>query len=262
MKISAVIITKNEEKMIEDCLKSLTWVDEIVVIDGGSKDRTVEIAKKYKARIIEHVTDNYSDQRNYGLKEALGSWVFYIDADERVAPELRDEVLGISNFPARPAGGQFSISNSAYAIPRRNMIFGKEFKHGGQWPDYVKRLFKKSELVKWGGELHEEPVFKGNLGHLKNSLRHIKHENLAEMVEKTNRWSEIEAKLMFNAHHPPMNIIRFMTAMMREFWLRMVKQTAFLDGPEGIIYGIYQIFSRFISYAKLWEMQLNARSNI
>lgn len=247
--ISAIIIAKDEERMLPDCLKSLGWVDEIVVINNGSIDKTAEIAKKYGAKVIDLPRldePNFSQSRNRGLKEANCGWLFYIDADERVDDKLRDEILDVINDP----------KFSAYAIPRRNFIFGREFKHTGQRPDYVKRLFQKNALSQWMGKLHEEPQFEGGLGHLKASFLHIKHENLSEMVEKTNSWSELEAELMFKANHPPMNVWRFMTAMSREFYLRMFRQMAFLDGPEGIIYAVYQVFSRFTSYAKLWEMQL------
>ncbi len=249
--ISAIIITKDEEKMIADCLKSLDWIDEILVVDTGNTDKTNQIAKKYKARIVKYVGNGkFSDWRNKGLKEAKGDWILYVDADERITPLLRNEIRNIT---------QEKNTKSAYVIPRRNFIFGKEFKHSGQYPDYQKRLFKKSELVSWTGEVHEEPEFKGKLRHIKNPMIHEKHDTLSEMVAKTNSWSEIEAKLMFDAGHPPMNLIRFMTGMAREFWLRMIRQMAFFDGVEGIIYAIYQVFSKFTSYAKLYEMQLKQK---
>lgn len=245
--ISAVIITKNEEKMIKGCLKSLSWVDEILVIDTGNTDKTNTIAKKYKAEVIKYTgKPNFSLWRNRGLKEAKGDWVLYIDADERVTPQLRKEIESLID----------DSKFNAYAIPRRNFIFGKEFKHCGQWPDYQKRLFRKNAFEKWVGDVHESPEFIGELGHLEEPMIHKKHETLSEMIEKTNDWSDIEAKLMFDAHHPAMNIPRFISAAFREFWLRMIKQMAFLDGGEGIIYGLYQVYSRFISYAKLWELQL------
>ncbi len=248
--ISAIIITKDEEKMLEDCLKSLEFADEVIVVDTGNTDKTNIIAKNYAAKIVKYSgKGSFAEWRNKGLKEVKGEWVLYIDADERVTPELKKEILSIiSQYPNVPI-------SSAYAIPRRNFIFKKEFKHSGQYPDYQKRLFKKSELVNWVSDVHEEPNFKGDLGHLENPMLHYKNMTLSQMVEKTNRWSEIEAKLMFDAHHPPMNLLRFASAIVREFWLRMIIQMAFLDGPEGIIYAIYQVFSKFTSYAKLYEMQ-------
>ncbi len=256
--ISAIIIAKNEEKRIGDCLKSIKWVDEIIVVDNGSTDKTVAIAKKQGAKIIGVSKATFSDLRNKGIKEAKGNWLLYVDSDERVTPSLRREISQLISKPV----SQYS----AYAIPRKNIVLGKELKHGGFGKfDYVKRLFKKDKLKKWTGDLHEEPNYlhkgrltigrENELGHLKNKMTHIKAKTLSEMVEKTNTWSEIEARLMFEAGHPPMNIPRFLSAMFREFWFRMIKKKAFLDGSIGIIHGLYQVFSRFVSYAKLWEMQ-------
>ena len=247
IKISAVIIAKNEEMMIEDCLKSLTWADEVVVVDTGSIDKTMAIAKKYKARVVKYSSGkNYSDWRDKGLREAKGQWIFYVDADERIPEELKNEIKKIINSDE---------SANAYAVPRKNIVLGQELKHGGFSPDYQKRLFKRSALKHWKGTVHEEPVFEGELGHLNSAMIHQKHETISEMVEKTNNWSEVEAKLMFEAGHPKMNIPRFITACTREFWHRMILGQAYLDGRVGIIFALYQVFSRFTSYAKLWEMQ-------
>jgi glycosyltransferase involved in cell wall biosynthesis len=255
MEVSIIILAKNEEQKIAGCLKSAAWADEVLLVDTGSTDETKAIAKKHGARIVEFQdTGNFADRRNYGLKKAKGDWLFYLDADERITPELKKEIQEI-------VSRESAVASSGYAVPRRNFIFGQEFRHGGQWPDYQKRFFQKSKLKKWVGAVHEEPVFTGDLEHLQNPLIHLKHNDLTEMVDKTNSWSEIEAQLMLEAGHPKMNIPRFLSAMAREFWLRMIRQLAFLDGPRGIIYALYQVFSRFVSYAKLWERQ-NARSNL
>lgn len=248
--ITGLVVAKNEEEKIGDCLKSLKWVDELMVIDDNSTDKTAQVAKKHKAKIIKYPknTDSYALKRNFALKKAKGDWILYVDADERVTPELKKEINNL--LLSKP-------KYASYAIPRRNIIFGHEFKHSGQRPDYVKRLFKKDNLEGWSGDLHEEPVLKdGQMGHLENSLIHLKPDNLTEMIDKTNWWSEIESKLMFDANHPPMNIPRFTTAIMREAWKQFVVYKCFLDGIYGIIYGTYQVYSRFISYAKLWEMQI------
>ena len=254
-KISAIVIAKNAQELIQDCLESLSWANEIILVDNGSTDRTDEIAAKYGAKIVRVGKGDFSYWRNIGAKNAQGNWLFYVDTDERVTPELQKEILKIIT----------SLEYNAYAVPRKNIVFGRQMKHCGFSPDYVKRLFRRNTFKKWTGKLHEEPNYladgeiviggKGKIGHLKNELIHLKHSGLSEMVEKTNEWSEIEAKLMFDAHHPPMNIFRFFTAGFREFWLRFVRQLAFLDGTEGVIYGIYQVYSRLVSYAKLWEMQ-------
>jgi len=208
------------------------------------------MAKKHGARVVEYKSGkNFSDWRNKGAREAKGEWILYIDADERVTSELREEID--SRLRGNDEGGF-----SAFAIPRINIVLGKELKHGGFYPDYQKRLFLKKEFQMWTGDLHEEPLFSGELGHLKNPMTHDKHETLSEMVEKTNKWSNIEGKLMYDANHPPMNIFRISTAMFREFWQRMIIKRAFLDGKVGIIFAIYQVFSRFVSYTKLWELQV------
>lgn len=249
--ISVIIITKNEEEMLPGALKTVRWADEIVLVDTGSNDKTVSIAKKVGARVVESNGNNFSEWRNTGLKEARGEWLLYLDADERITPGLKNEISKVIS--------EGNTQYAAYAIPRKNIILGREFKHGGFWPDYVKRLYKKSSLSKWEGELHEEPVIKGEMGHLNNPMEHIKHEDFSQMVEKTNKWSEVEAKLMYEAGHPPMNIPRFLTAMGREFLHRMILKRGFLDGPEGIMFAMYQVYSRFVSYAKLWELQEKER---
>lgn len=230
-KISAVIIYGGDydKQLLEDAKKSVAWCDELILING--------------------VNGSFNDWRNEGLKKAKGDWILYLDSDEEITNYLKNEIQSlITNHQSLV---------TAFAIPRRNFIFGKEFRYSGQYPDFQKRLFLRRSLRKWVGEVHEEPDIDGKVGHFKNPMLHHKNMTISQMVEKTNKWSEIEAKLMFGANHPPMNGFRFFTAGFREFWLRFVKQKAFLDGKEGVIYGIYQIYSKLISYSKLWETQIN-----
>jgi len=232
-KISAVVLVggKIDKDLLKTCLDSISWCDEIVKIE------------------TEGLSGSFASWRNEGAKRAQGEWLLYIDTDEQVTSELEkviQQVVGSNEF-------------AGYAIPRRNIIFGKEMKHCGLWPDFVLRLIKKDKLKGWYGELHEQPIIDGEISHLKEPFVHIKHKNLSDMVDKTNEWSEIEAKLMYDANHPKMNIIRFFTAAFREFWYRAIRKYGFLDGPVGIIEIIYQVFSRFVSYAKLWEMQLQSK---
>lgn len=229
MKLSAIVLVGGEydREVFSKCLAALNFADEVVKVE------------------TDNLKGGFADYRNEGAKKAKGDWTFYVDTDEIVTPELKKtilEVIGSDEF-------------AGYAIPRRNFVFGQEMKHCGLWPDFVVRLIKKDKLDGWYGDLHEQPKIKGEICHLKAPLVHMKHKNISEMVEKTNKWSEIEAKLMFEAKHPKMNILRFFSAGAREFWKRMVVQTAFLDGPKGVIYGLYQVFSRLVSYSKLWEKQ-------
>jgi len=248
--LSAIIIAKNEEEKISACIKSVSFADEIIVVDSGSEDKTIEISKKLGANIFKSSKKSFKDWRNEGLKNAKGDWILYIDADERVGKELKKEIVSILSSDSK---------HSYFVIPRKNKILGKFMKHGGWYPDYVKRLFRKEKLVEWVNDLHEEPIVMGSFGYLKNDLLHIKHDNLFDMVEKTNRWSEIEAKLLYDSKHPRMETWRFIRIMATEFIYRMIKKRAFLDGKEGVLYAIYQVYSRFLSYAKLWEMQLKVK---
>ena len=227
-KITAVIIYGGsyDKRLLEVAKRSVAWCDDLVLVNG--------------------IKGSFNDWRNEGLKKAKGDWLFYLDSDEEVTNELQEEILHVIDSDQ---------SHGCFAVPRQNIIFGKEFKYSGQYPDYQKRLFRRENLKKWVGDVHEEPVFEGVLGHLKNPIIHHKSMTISEMVEKTNKWSEIEADLMIKANHPPMNILRFISAGFREFVLRFLKEKAFLDGKEGVIYGIYQIYSKLISYAKLWEKQ-------
>lgn len=232
VKISAIVLIGGviDKDLLTKCLNSVSWCDEIVKVNTAN------------------LKGNFADWRNIGAKEAKGEWLLYVDTDEKITRSLKEEILRVINDRGMTAAG--------YAIPRRNIIFGKEMKHCGLWPDYVLRLIKKDGFRGWKGELHEQPEVAGEVHHLKEPLTHRKNISLSQMVDKTNGWSEIEAKLMFEAHHPRMNAFRFFSAGLREFWQRMVIQTAFLDGTEGIIYGLYQVYSRLISYSKLWEMQM------
>ncbi len=172
MKISFIVIARDEEVMIADCLKSVSWADEVIVVDHGSIDKTAQIAQKFKAKIISLPREekfNYSKPRNIGLKAASNDWVFYLDADERITPKLHKELQDLQPRDV-----------SYFAVPRLNVILGRQMHHGGWYPDYVKRLYKKNELNGWIGDLHEEPQISGKLKHLKNPIKHIKHEDIHE----------------------------------------------------------------------------------
>lgn len=228
--ISTIILKggKMDENLLKMSLESVSFTDEKVIVDTNK------------------MKGSFADWRNYGAKMAKSDWLLYIDTDEQVTPELAKVILQVVG----------SNEFSAYAIPRRNIFLSHTMHWGGWYPDYVLRLIKKDRLVSWEGELHEQPKINGEIGHLKFSLIHNSHRNLTEMVDKTNDWSELEAKLLYDSRHPKMNIFRFFTAGFREFWYRAVIKLGFLDGTVGVIEIIYQTFSRLITYSKLWEMQL------
>lgn len=241
--ISAIIISKNAEEMIADCLQSVSFCDEIIVVDGGSVDKTNEIAKKFGVKIVKGTSSSFAEQRNIGLRAAKGEWVFYVDADERVSKELKSRItiheLRDQKF-------------TAYKIKRKNFYFGNH-----EWPyvESLERLFRRDKLKGWQGELHESPVIDGEVGELDGFLLHYTHRDLTSMLEKTILWSEVEAILRFDAHHPKMTWWRFPRVMLTAFYDSYVRQQGWKAGTAGLVESIYQAFSMFITYARLWEMQ-------
>lgn len=242
MKISAIIIARNEEENIKQCIENLKFVDEIVVVDNKSKDKTVQIAKRQGAKIYEVPGLDFSYLRNIGKEKAKGEWLFYIDADERVSKELLEEIKKVI-----AKSGKFS----AFSFVRKNYFFGKP------WPkkEEVIRLIKKDKLLGWQGSLHEAPIVIGKVGKLKSVLYHYTHSDLSLMVKKTNEWSEIEAQIRYRSGHPVMSWWRFFRVMFSSFCSSYIKDGGWKVGDVGLIESIYQAFSTFITYAKLWEKQ-------
>jgi len=248
-KISAVILTKNEENMLGDCIDSVSFCDEIIVIDDNSSDRTAELAKLLGAKVFEHTSTNFSEKRNFGLKKAKNKWVLYIDADERVSPDLKKSIMDAVN--------KTKTEFDAYKLDRKNFYFGKH-----EWPyiEKLERLFKKSALREWVGILHETALVSGEIGELNGFLQHFTHRDLSSMVAKTIEWSKIEAELRFKSHHPKMTWWRFFRVMITGFYNSYIKQEGFKAGIAGLVESIYQSFSLFVTYARLWELQNDSES--
>ncbi len=243
MKISAIILAKNEATRIGKCLQSLAWTDERIVVDNGSADDTVTIAKKFDSRVINSEEKSFAGRRNLGLKEAKGDWILYIDADEIVSEELKKQIVSVIENK--------QLTNAAYVLRRKNYYLGQ------LWPlqEKIVRLFQKSALKEWYGDLHESPRVEGKLGELSAPLTHDTHRTLEEMVTKTNEWSKIEATLRLRRGHPPIVWWRFIRVMATAFYDSFIRQSGWRAGPVGWIESIYQAFSIFITYAKLWEIQ-------
>lgn len=242
--ISGIIIAKNSEEAIEKAINNLSFCNEIIVVDGGSRDNTIEIAKKCGAKVIKGDYNDFSKQRMIGVENATGTFVFYMDTDELVSDSLKKNMLKID--------GDSIDSFSAYYVKRQNYYLGKH-----KWPktEKLQRFFKKKDFIKWVGSLHETPIFKGKAGRLNGYLLHFTHRDLSSMVNKTIAWSDIEAKLRFDSNHPKIIWWRFSRVMLTGFCKSYIKERGFLAGTAGIIESIYQGFSMFITYAKLWELQ-------
>lgn len=250
-KLSVVICTKTEERMIGDCLKSVEWADEIILIDDFSLDKTVEIAKKFKAKVFLHQWQGFSEQKNFGFKKTTGDWILFLDADERVTPDLKREIIKT-----------IEVSNnsfSGYKMPRLNNILGKNMYYGGWYPDYQRRLVKREKFKKWEGKLHEQLLLYGQTGRLKANLYHLTHRSLSWMVEKSIIYTHYEAKERLKMKHPKITWWRFFRPMAQEFFFRLIQKSGWRDGIIGWIEVIYQTFNQFLIYARLWEMQISQK---
>lgn len=244
-KISTIIIAKNAENLLADCLDSVSFSDEIILIDSGSTDRTREVAERFKAKVVEVKTDDFSEIRNLGLKKATGEFVFYIDVDERVDTVLEKEIINIKSKKID------DIQNSFF-VQRKNYYLGSF-----EWPKIEKilRLFKKDKLKGWKGKLHESPIVEGESGTLNGYLLHFTHRDLTSMLDKTIKWSKTEAELRFYSNHPKMSWWRFPRVMITTFFNYYIKQGGYKVGTAGFVESMYQAFSIFITYARLWELQ-------
>jgi len=246
--VSVIINAKNEQDFIGGCLESVGWADEVILlIAPSSTDKTREISEGFKVKIVEQEGErmDYAAWHNQGIRVALGDWLLWIDADERVTPLLRNEIQNtIINTPY-----------AVYAISRRNFLLGKELHWGGWYPDYAKRLFRKQNLEKWVGELHEQPVFSGELGHLKEPMIHLQPEKIEPALQKSIKWSIIEADLLYESGHPSIVWWRVLRMGVRTLFERLIKKQGFRDGVEGWIESVYQAYHTMIVYLRLWEMQ-------
>jgi (heptosyl)LPS beta-1,4-glucosyltransferase len=275
IKLSAIILTKNAEEVLADCIDSVSFCDEVIVIDDSSTDRTPDLAKHMGAHVFQNDSKSFAEKRNFGLKKAKGKWVLYVDSDERVSPELKASILDIisdRHSGKRSASrisqeleddvrdsGQARMTNvSAYRIKRKNFYYGDH-----EWPyiEKLERLFKKSKLVEWYGDLHETAKVDGTIEEIEEGvLLHYTRTSITAMVNKTIQWSEVEADLRLKAHHPKMTGWRFFRVMFTGFYGSYIKQEGWRAGTAGLVESIYQSFSMFITYARLWELQQKTSS--
>lgn len=252
MKLSIIVLAGNESEVIQECLESARFADEIILVLANSNDDTKKIAQSLKLplKIIETTDEynkNFSKWRNLGYKASTGNWLLYLDADERISPDLRDEITKTIIKP---------VTNSYYVIPRANHFLGKRVRFGGSYPDYVKRLYFRENFSGYQGYLHEEPIITGSLGYLKNDLLHFTHRNLTSMLQKTLVWTDMEAEALFDTKHPPVVWWRFPRMMLTKIWQRLIKEQMWRDGIVGWISVIFEAFDTFIIYARLWEKQV------
>ena len=252
MKLSATVITLNEEKNIEKCLKSLSFVDEIVVVDSGSSDRTVELAKKYGAKVFIHPFAGYGQQKNYAADQAQNPWILSIDADEEVDPILHK---AISQVLIRPE----MQKTASYQISRRTNYCGQWIYHGGWYPDHLIRLYQKDQARFTEPEVHEEianhdgsssPLLPGH-------LNHYSFPTIESQATINLKYAKLGAITLLNRKNKKPSFIALLLRPMGKFIECYLIKRGFLDGTMGFIIAINAAHSMFLKYSlaryDLWK---------
>lgn len=237
--LSVVIVTLNEEQNIKDCLESVKWADEIIVFDSLSQDRTVEIVREYTPNVWQREYPGGGPMRNLAIEKATGDWIFTIDADERVTPELREE---IERTLAQPDA-------CAYYVPRKSYFLGKWIKHCGWWPDYVLRLFRKDRGRYDERAAHAKVVTEERAEKLTNPLLHFSYTNLSEYIRKVNSRTSLMAQEENQTTTLPGACLHMSAKFIRSY----VLQCGFLDGKEGLILSVLASYYVFLKHLKVWE---------
>jgi len=245
MAISTVVLTKNEEKNIADCLKTLQWCDEILIIDDYSIDKTVSIAKKSGAKIYKHgLSKDFSQQRNFGLSKAQSEWVLFVDCDERISEDLASEiVLRIDKQ---------EVIESGFYVKRLDFLWNKQLKFGETGNISLLRLAKKN-AGKWEGKVHEEWRITGKVGRLQYPLIHHPHQSIAEFLQEINFYTELRAQELFlqKVHVSLWQIVAYPKA---KFLVNYFLKLGFLDGVPGLILAICMSLHSFLVRGKLWQL--------
>ncbi len=244
--LSAIIITKNEEDNISDCLASVAWADEIIIVDSGSTDNTVELCRQYTDKIL--ITKDwpgFGPQKNRALDRATGEWVLSIDADERVTNSLEAEIKqAIIDGKA-----------SAFRIPRQSSYCGRWIKHSGWYPDYVLRLFRR-DYARFSNDIVHEKVLvsQGEIGTLKTPLKHYSFNSLEEVLEKTNSYSSANA-LKYYEQGKKSGLSKAIFHGFWAFFRTYILRAGFLDGREGFMLAVSNAEGTYYRYLKLMYLQ-------
>ncbi len=243
--ITVVIITKNEEKNIERCLKSVQWANEIIVVDAESTDKTVEIAKSLNATVIVKQWAGFAKQKEFAMQQTKNDWVFFPDADEVTTEELKIEILQTI---------QMNNSLNGYEVPMKSFFLGKWIRYCGWYPGFHLRLFKKSKARMNHRPVHEGFLIEGNIGRLKADLDHYTYNSLHHYIEKMNTYSSLDVMNKIGTGR----IIRWYHFILNPLsvFLRMyVSLHGYKDGFHGFLLAYFSALHSLTIYAKSWEYQ-------
>lgn len=244
--ISAVVLTKNEEKNIKECMKSLEWCDEIVVIDDYSEDKTLTVARRFNGKVYQrHLANDFAGQRNFALEKVKGEWVLFIDADERVSKALAREIRQVikSNFLA------------GFYLKRQDWLWEKALKHGETAKVRLLRLAKK-QAGEWRRGVHETWQIKGKTDQLKNPIIHYPHQTISEFLSNLNFHSSLHAKALKREGIRP-SFFRLLINPFGKFIQNYFFRLGFLDGMPGLISALMMSFHSFLARAKLYSQWKN-----
>jgi len=240
--ISTIVVCYNEERNIVRCLESCrSFSDEIIVVDSHSTDRTVELARPLATRVITHDWLGYGLQKQLALSHATRDWVFSIDADEAVSPELQVEIPSLD------------FAHDGYWMPRRTFYLGRWIRHSGWYPGYILRLFRRDRGRFTDEPLHEHVVVEGRTRRLSSDLLHYSYRSVSHHLQKMNDFTTLAARKMHDqgrrAHLRQMTVTPVL-----EFGKVYVLRRGFLDGFAGLVIALLHAYYVFLKYAKLWEL--------
>lgn len=241
--ITGVIIAKNEENNLEKCLKSLNFCDEIIVVDDYSEDKTIEIAKRYTKKIYKHkLENNFSNQRNFALSKVTSKWALFLDADEEISSNLKNEILNAVK----------SDKYSGFFLKRIDYIWGGVISHGEIKDFKILRLAKKNS-ASWIGVVHEKMIVDGQTSILKNSILHFPHPTVSDFLIGINFYSTLRAEELYSQNKKT-NVLSIIFYPFFKFFKNYILKLGFLDGEIGLVFAILMSFHSFLVRGKLWQL--------
>jgi glycosyltransferase involved in cell wall biosynthesis len=253
VELAAVVLTRNEERHIGECLDSLSWADEQVIIDDFSEDRTAEIARGRGARMIQHALEDFGAQRDVGLREVNAAWILYVDADERATPAVEEEVRRVIRYTGDQA-------RPGWWIPRQNYMLGHWMRGGGWSPDYQLRLLKRGKArYDPAHPVHELVILDGDAGYLEQPLIHYNYDTVSQFREKMLRYTDFEAQIL-REKGVRVRPWTYLSMPLREFWRRFVVLGGYRDHVYGLLFSGLMAWYTFVTYQRLRRLRAGERA--
>jgi glycosyltransferase involved in cell wall biosynthesis len=249
-KITALLITFNEEQFIRDYILSMDFVDELIIVDSFSTDKTVDIIKEFpQVKFYQRKFDDFSSQKNYAIEKASNNWIIFFDADEVIPKSLKEEIIEkVAN----------ETEEIAFWIYRTTIYMGKEIRYSGLQNDKVIRIFKK-EFCRYNGKLvHEEIVAKGKVGFIKNKMMHYSYLGIDTIIFKRNKYAQLQAETLYKKGKKP-TVFHFLVKPAFRFFKHYVLKRGFLDGFQGFMISFVYSYTVFMRYVKLWLLHNNLK---